>query len=81
MWPSSIGALLEPDELAEFQRSFTRVIEILSRFQKRLTPRDVVLLKIGLRASHIEEAMTSGDHERARAHLSALVEMIRNARL
>jgi hypothetical protein len=72
---------LSPAELDEFSRSFERVIELMRRFQKRLTPRELLVLQMGMRASHVEEALAHGDSERARAHLAMLVAMIRDAPL
>ena len=72
--------ILHEDELEEFNRSLNRVIEIITKFGKRISPRDMFFLKIGLRASHIEEAITQGDTVRAKAHLKNLVNMMRTAR-
>lgn len=75
----SVSTLLTPQEADEFHRSLGRVMDLLIRFQKRLTPRELVVLKIGLRASHIEESLMVGDQARAKAHLEALVRMAREA--
>ena len=43
-----------------------------------MSPRDMFFLQVGLRASHIEEAIAAGDFERAKAHYGKLEAMIAN---
>lgn len=41
------------------------------------TPRELIMLKLGLRASHIEEAVAHGEATRAAAHVELLIEDLR----
>jgi hypothetical protein len=64
---------LTPADVATFQRSFNRAVAVMRRFLVSLTPREKLILQLGLRASHLEEAMAAGDQERAAAHAKGLV--------
>jgi hypothetical protein len=67
------GPSLAPYDVDIFQRSFERAVTVARRFIVSLTPREKLILQLGLRASHLEEAMASGDQQRAAAHAQALV--------
>jgi hypothetical protein len=54
-------------------------IEVIRRLLARSTKRERLYLMIGLRASHFEESLVKGDGLRARAHLRALVPLVRRA--
>jgi len=60
-----------------FLRTAQTLLDYIRRFKKTLSPRDVLLLQIGMRASHIEEALAVGDVDRAKAHLVQLAEQVR----
>ena len=66
-------APLTSQDLSEFQRAFDRSIEVLKKFRTSISSRDRLILEIGLRSSHIEEALASGDLERAQAHFHRLI--------
>ncbi len=65
-------------ELAEFQRSFDRAIAIGREIFRSATPREVLFLQLGLRVSHIEEALARGEVGRAREHLARAVELVQS---
>ena len=65
------------DEAARMEQAFNYVLEAITRFQKNLSPRDITLLQIGMRASHIEEAMAHWELDRAKAHFEKLMEIAR----
>lgn len=68
-----MSALFEAEELEEIQRAAVRVLDAIRKAGKSLrTQREVLMLKIGMRASHIEEAVAVGDTQRAAAHLQAM---------
>lgn len=70
--------LFSPGELAEFQRAALRLSTVMQKLGKDIrTEREMLFLKIGLRASHIEEAAAHGDQERALAHMRKLVALLR----
>jgi hypothetical protein len=64
---------LSPDDVAMFQRSFLRAVSVARRFLVSLSPREKLILQLGLRASHLEEAMAAGDQERAAAHAKGVM--------
>lgn len=62
-----------PRDVAIFQQSFERAVAVMRRFLVSLSPREKLILQLGLRASHLEEALAAGDQLRAAAHAQALV--------
>lgn len=65
-------------ELAEFNNAVERVMKHLGKLKKGVrTEREGLFLMIGMSASHIEESITYGDPERARAHLKRMIGMMR----
>lgn len=67
-----------PGELEEIERSFHRVLAGLGSFKKQIrTRRELAFLRIGLRAAHLEEAIVQGDSLRAKAHATALLDLLR----
>ena len=48
----------------------------LGKLRGELSPREMVALRIGLRASHVEEALMAGDADRALAHFRAALRLI-----
>jgi hypothetical protein len=66
-------ANLTPADVAIFQRSFERAIAVARRFLVSLSPREKLILQLGLRASHLEEALAAGDQQRAAAHAQGVV--------
>jgi len=69
-------AIFEPAELATVDHAFRKTIALMIKLQTRITAREIQFLKIGLRASHIEEALVDGDVLRARAHQVALMKLL-----
>ena len=70
--------LYSSHELKEFARAIARVAAILDKLKKNaVTPREKLFLMIGMRASHIEEAITYGNPDRAQSHLREMVRMMR----
>jgi hypothetical protein len=49
----------------------------VGRLMRSLSPRERLALKVGLSASHAEEALTQGDMMRARAHVQKLLKLAR----
>ena len=47
----------------EFENASSRVMDAVTQFKKTLTQRDVTMLQIGMRASHMEEALAQGDFD------------------
>jgi hypothetical protein len=62
-----------PQDVAIFQRSFERAVLVMRKFLVSLSPREKLILQLGLRASHLEEALAAGDQQRAAAHAQGLV--------
>jgi len=60
----------------EFARAMRRIMDGLEQFKRTLAPRDFLMLQMGMRASHIEEALSQGDTDRARFHLEHLLALI-----
>jgi hypothetical protein len=48
----------------------------LGQLRGELSPRELVALRIGLRASHVEEALMAGDADRALAHFRAALRLM-----
>ena len=51
------------------------MIAILGRFQATLTPRERLVMEIGLRGAHLEEALAHGELGRAKEHEMAAVKI------
>jgi hypothetical protein len=62
-----------PADVAVFQQGFDRAVAVMRKFLVSLTPREKLILQLGLRASHLEEALAAGDQARAAAHAKGLV--------
>jgi hypothetical protein len=60
-------------DVAIFEKSLARAIAVAKRFNATLSPREKLILQLGLRASHLEEALAAGDQDRAAAHAKGLV--------
>ena len=60
----------------EFTRASNRLMGVIGRFGRTLSKRDVLMLQIGMRASHIEEALAQGDVSRANGHLMMLQSLV-----
>jgi len=65
---------LSQQDLEAFQSAFDRAIEVLKKFKTSISERDKIILEIGLRSSHIEEALAGGELDRAQAHFKRLDE-------
>ena len=64
---------------AEDDRLEGALLEILNAvkaFGSTLSPREKIVLEIGLTASHMEESLAHGDWKRAEAHMGRLVELL-----
>ncbi len=68
---------LSQQDLDAFERGFHRVLQIVTRFRSSLGPRDQLVLALGLRSSHIEEALAHWELDRAQAHFEKLMEIAR----
>ena len=66
----------EADRLESFREHAEHVLRDVAAFRATLGPRDLMLVQIGLHASHMEEAIVAGDELRAEAHLRALVGLV-----
>jgi len=69
--------LVSDEEIEQARRAGQVFIRVMRRVAKTLTPRDRVYLGLGLRASHLEEALVQGDIERAHAHYVRILEIAR----
>ena len=70
----------EQDAIQAFLGRAERVISDIAAFRRSLSPRDLLLVQIGLHASHMEEAIVVGDDLRAEAHLRALAGLVQKLR-
>ena len=52
------------------------LVATVDKLRGELSPRELVALRIGLRASHMEEALMTGDTARALAHFKALLRLL-----
>jgi hypothetical protein len=73
--PEFVGSDFE-----SFRANAERVLDDIARFRSSLSPHDLAFVQIGLHASHMEEAIVAGDELRAKAHLRALVDLVRRVR-
>ena len=67
-----LGQITRKD-VGDFQRSLRRVAEVAGKFRAGLTPREKLVLQLGLRAAHWEEALAAGDMGRAADHERAVL--------
>ncbi len=59
---------------ALFDQSFARAVAVANRYLPAgLTPREKLVVQLGLHGAHLEEALAAGDQRRASAHAAALV--------
>lgn len=56
--------------------TISALLSEVRRFTATLSPRELVVLKIGLEASHLEESIAHGDWTRAEAHAESLSKLI-----
>jgi hypothetical protein len=67
----------QPDPgAARFVEDSRRVLSEIQGYVSTLSPRDQMMMRIGLHASHLEEALVSGDFKRAESHLEALGKLV-----
>lgn len=55
---------------------FRALSKLLLDEAKKLTPRERLILFAGLKASHMEEALASGDIPRAEAHFIGILDIL-----
>ncbi len=60
---------------ATFPEALGIVADGLDALRAQLDPRELIVLQIGLHASHAEEAIAHGDADRAKAHGKSLGEL------
>ena len=65
-------------DLQSFRQNSNAILDLLARYQAKLSPRDIAMLHLGMRASHIEEAVASGEIDRARSHLKNVLDLLQN---
>ena len=63
-------------QTSEFSRAAKRILYLIDKFKQQLSRRDFLMMQIGMRASHIEEALSQGDTNRAQGHLDKLTKLI-----
>ena len=63
--------------ISEPSETFEKLMRYIERFRMKLSDRDLRMIQIGMRASHIEEALAQGDTDRARGHVKQLVRLVR----
>jgi len=63
-------------DAARLEQAFGQVLDAIDQFEKRLSPRELKILQIGLRASHIEEALAHNEIDRARGHFRAMMKLV-----
>jgi len=61
----------------KLRAAFATILDAVSAFEKQLSPRDVALMQIGMRATHAEEALAHGEIDRARSHFNALFDLVK----
>ena len=60
----------------EFAQAAGVILRLIGELRRQLSPRDLVMMQIGMRASHVEEALAQGDVDRARGHVKKIVELV-----
>lgn len=55
--------------------AFNLILDGLVKYKKSLSPRELTIMQIGMRSSHLEEALASGEFDRARSHYKAILEL------
>jgi hypothetical protein len=51
-------------------------LDIVEEFTRSLTPREAMILRLGLAASHMEESVAHGDWTRAEAHAESISRLL-----
>lgn len=75
------GFSLGGEESDKFRVAITELIETIKDLGRALSPREKLILELGLKASHMEESMASGDWKRAEAHADGLVELLKKLKI
>jgi len=65
----------------EFRRSFQRAIDALKEASTHVSPREMLFLKLGLHASHLEEAIAQGETGRAQTHFNDMIGIVQKLQL
>jgi hypothetical protein len=52
------------------------ILGAVAHLRDTLTPRELIALRLGLRASHMEEALLLGDTDRALAHFRGVLGLL-----
>jgi hypothetical protein len=63
-------------ELQAALQNFESMQALMQRFKASLNLRDRLILEVGLRSAHLEEALAQGEAERARSHLLRLLQVV-----
>ena len=66
----------EGDRLRQTLNDAQRAVRGVQRFAQSLTPRELVILRLGLEASHLEESVVQGDWARAQAHVEKAAKLL-----
>jgi hypothetical protein len=72
--------LLGDERSDRLRAAFDEMLRNIKAFGDSLTPREKLILEIGLKASHVEESAASGDWKRAEAHMDRLVKLLEQFR-
>ena len=79
IYPAGGGVMFGQDALAATTPEPNVLMQMVAKTEKMAngaSPREIMFLRIGLRASHLEEALAAGDFARARVHADALWAML-----
>ena len=69
--PGPPPPVVKPDFTADAKR----VLGEIRDYVATLSARDQLMMRLGMRAAHLEEALAAGDFKRAEAHLEALAKL------
>lgn len=70
------GFALDGVEADRFLASFNEMVSGIEALRRRLTPRELLALQLGLAASHLEESVMQGHVTRAKAHAENVAKLI-----
>lgn len=63
-------------DAVRIEQAFGQVLDAIDQFEKKLSPRELKILQIGLRASHVEEALAHNEFDRAREHFHVMMKLV-----
>lgn len=70
------GFALGGNDAERLLAAFSEIVDSIETLRRSLTPRESLILQLGLAASHLEESAVQGHSTRAKAHAENVAKLI-----